>query len=211
MSQWYEKRGYHLFLLAEEEFDRIYSKKHEIRKPDDYKDTKILTWYGPLEERTLKAMGASPFPIRVPDIATSYYTGVCDASVSPAIWIVGTQMYTVVKYINMTPIRYSPATGLISLAVWNQLPKEHQVAIDNYMASIEKGFRKQIRDDNEECLRAMFKYGLKETKLTSGELDAFKKRVLPIWDEFAEKGYYTKDELAEFKNIVAEYRAKSRK
>ncbi|PKN39070.1 MAG: C4-dicarboxylate ABC transporter substrate-binding protein [Deltaproteobacteria bacterium HGW-Deltaproteobacteria-2] len=211
ISQWYEKRGYHLFLLAEQDFDQIYSVKHEIRKPDDFKDVKIVTWNGLLEERSLKAIGASPVPVRVPEIASSYHTGVIDASVSPAIWIVGTQMYTIAKYVNTARIRYSPAIGIISLMAWNQLPKEHQVAIDNFMATIEKGFRQRVRDDNEECLKAMYKYGLKETKMTRAEIDVFKKRLLPVWDEFAEKGYYTKAELAELKGILAEYRNKNRK
>lgn len=211
ISQWYAKRGYHLFLLAEQDFDQIYSVKHEIRKPDDFRDVKIVTWNGILEERALKAMGASPVPVRVPEIASSYHTGVIDASVSPAIWIVGTQMYTVAKYVNTAHIRYSPAIGIISLMAWNQIPKEHQLAIDNFMATIEKGFRQRVRDDNEECLKAMYKYGLKETRMTPAETDVFKKRLLPVWDEFAEKGYYTKTELAEIKGILAEYRARVKK
>ena len=211
ISQWYEKRGYHLIVLAEQDFDQIYSTKHEIRTPDDFKNARFLTWYGPLEERTLKAMGGSPLPIRIPEVAASIRTGVCDAFITPALWSVGTQMYTVMKYINPVRIRYSPAAGLIMLPTWNLLPKEIQSAIDNYAISVEKEFRQKVRAGNEKCLKAMIKYGMTETKMTPAEIEVWKKRVIPIWDEFAAKGYYSKAELNEVKGLVAEYRTKHKK
>ena len=208
ISQWFEKRGYHIIVLAEQDFDQLYSTKHEIKTPDDFKKSRFLTWYGPLEERTLKALGASPLPIRVPEVAASIRTGVCDAFISPALWAVGTQMYTVMKYLNPLRIRYSPAAGLITLQVWNVLPKETQVAIDNFAMSVEKDFREKVRASNEKSLKAMYKYGMKEAKMTPAEIDVFKKRLLPVWDEFAAKGYYSKAELAEVKGYLAEFRAK---
>jgi hypothetical protein len=33
---------------------------------------------------------------------------------------------------------------------------------------------------------------------------------MPVWDEFAEKGYYTEAELAEVKGYLAEFRAKNK-
>lgn len=211
ITQWFEKRGYHLIVLAEQDFDQIYSTKHEIKTPDDFKNARFLTWYGALEERTLKAMGGSPLPIRIPEVAASIRTGVCDAFITPALWSVGTQMYTVMKYINPVRIRYSPAAGLIMLPTWNLLPKEVQIAIDNFAISVEKEFRQRVRAGNEKCLKAMIKYGMIETKMTPAEIDVWKKRIMPIWDEFAAKGYYSKAELEEVKGLVAEYRSKHRK
>jgi len=52
---------------------------------------------------------------------------------------------------------------------------------------------------------------MKEVKMTPAEIDALKKKVMPVWDEFAAKGYYTKADLAEVKALLAEYRAKNRK
>ena len=211
INQWFEKRGYHFIVLAEQDFDQIYSTKREMKTPDDFKNSRVLTWYGPLEERTLKALGASPLPIRVPEIAASIRTGVCDVFISPALWAVGTQMYTVMKYINPIHIRYSPAAGLISLTTWKLIPKEYQIAIDNFAISVEKDFRQKVRASNAKCLTSMYKYGMKEAKMTPAEIDVWKKRLLPVWDEFAEKGYYSKAELAEVKNLLAEFRSKNRK
>jgi len=75
INQWFEKRGYHLVLLAEQDFDQIYSTKIPIKTLDDFKNSRVLTWYGPMEERILKALSASPLPIRVPEVAASIRTG----------------------------------------------------------------------------------------------------------------------------------------
>lgn len=210
LSKWFEKRGYHLILLAEQDFDQIYSTKREIRTPDDFKNSRFLTWYGPLEERTLKSMGASPLPIRIPEVASSIRTGVCDTFIAPALWAVGTQMYTVMKYINPTRIRYSPAAGIVTIPTWNLLPKDIQIALDNFTMEIEKDFRQKVRASNTKSVDAMIKYGMKEVKMTPADIDVWKKRLIPLWDEFAEKGYYTKAELAEVKGYLAEFRAKNK-
>jgi len=47
--------------------------------------------------------------------------------------------------------------------------------------------------------------------MTTAEIDVLKKRLMPVWDEFAAKGYYPKAELAELKALLAEYRAKNKK
>jgi len=211
ITKWFEKRGYHLIVLAEQDFDQIYSTKREIKTPEDFRNSRVLTWYGPLEERSLKALGASPLPIRVPEVAASIRTGVCDAFISPALWAVGTQMYTVMKYINPVHIRYSPAGGIILTSTWNQLPKNIQDTLDEYSISIERDFRMKVRASNEKSLKAMYKYGMKEAKMTPAEIEEWKKRLIPVWDEFAQKGFYTKAELEEVKGYLAEFRSKKKK
>lgn len=208
INEWFEKRGYHLVILAEQGFDQIYSTKREIRTVRDIKKSHFQTWYGPMEEKTLKALGASPVPIRPTEVSAAVRTGICDALISPAIWAVGTQLYTVMKYLNPVTIRYSPAGGVVSLQAWNQLPKEDQIAIDDYVKSMEKDFRQKIRAINEKGIAAMYQHGIKEVKMTPEEKDVLKSRVLAVWDEFAKKEYYSRADLDYVKNLLAEYRNK---
>ena len=89
------------------------------------------------------------------------------------------------------------------------MPKDLQDAIDKYAISVEKELREKVRASNEKCLKAMIKYGMKEAKMSPAEIDVFKKKLLPIWDEFAGK-YYSKAELEEVKGYLAEFRAKKK-
>ncbi|KQC06144.1 MAG: hypothetical protein APR62_08340 [Smithella sp. SDB] len=208
INEWFEKRGYHLVVLAEQGFDQIYSAKREIRTVSDIKKSRFQTWYGPMEEKTLKALGASPIPVRPIDISAAVREGMCDAMISPAIWVVGTQLYNVMHYLNPLPIRYSPAGGVVSLKAWNKLPKEDQISIDNYLKSIEKEFRQKIRAINEKAIAAMYQHGMKEVKMTPDEINVLRTRVLAVWDEFAEKGYYSRADLYYIKNLLEEFRSK---
>jgi len=97
------------------------------------------------------------------------------------------------------------------MQIWNLLPEEAKALLDYYVTSIEKEFRQKVRESNEKCLKAMYKYGMKEVKMTPAEIDILKKRLLPVWDEFAAKGYYSKAELNEVKSLLAKYRAKNKK
>jgi TRAP-type C4-dicarboxylate transport system substrate-binding protein len=211
IGQWFEKHGYHLTMLTEQDFDQIYSTKFPVKTPDDFKRSRFLTWYGALEEKTLKNLTASPLPIRVSEIASSLRTGVADAFIAPALWAVGTQMYTVMKYINPVHIRYSPAAGMIGISTWKLIPKEYQKAIDDYVFSVEKTYRQKVREGNAKCVKAMYKYGMKEVKMTPAEIEVLRKNIIPIWDEFAAKGYYSKAELEEVKGYLAEFRSKNKK
>jgi len=49
--------------------------------------------------------------------------------------------------------------------------------------------------------------GMVETKMTQAEIDVFKTRLLPVWDQFAGK-YYPKADLAEIRSMLSEYRVK---
>ena len=120
-------------------------------------------------------------------------------------------MYTVMKYLNPLRIRYSPAGGVVSLSTWKLLPKEVQTVIDDYAMSIEKDFRRKVRENNEKCLKAMYKYGMKKVKMTPAEIEVLKSKIKPVWDEFAKKGYYSKAEIEKLKALLAEYRAKNKK
>lgn len=120
----HKKRGYKMLSLLWQDFDEIYSSKYEFRNPDDFKKSRILTWYGLLEDRMLSSLGASPIPANVPEVASNMRSGVTDAMIAPAIWMVGTQLYQVSKYVNTLKWRFSPVTVVVIQKAWDRAVKE---------------------------------------------------------------------------------------
>jgi TRAP-type C4-dicarboxylate transport system substrate-binding protein len=265
----HEKRGYKMLYLLWQDFDEIYSSKYEFRTPDDFKKSRILTWYGKLEDRMLRTLGASPIPVNVPEAASNMRSGVTDAMIAPAIWTVGTQLYQVSKYVNTHKWRFSPATIVVSQKAWDRTVKglqdliqeaindpqtikkakegaplangklvktmeswirqkviesnvsdatglknllesalkEQIDAMENLGKKDEAWLRQEIRKSNVSCLNAMIKYGVKEVKMTTAEVETIKKRVTPLWDQFANEGLYPKELLKEIKQDLATFRA----
>jgi TRAP-type C4-dicarboxylate transport system substrate-binding protein len=203
----YEKYGYKLLVLGEQDFDRFYSVKVPIKDAASVKQSRMLTWYGSLEQKVLTALGANPIPVGVPEVCSSVRTGVCDAFIAPGIWVVGSQIYTVVKYVNPTPIRYSPGVFIVSLKAWSKLPEKYRDAIEKALLKVDQPWRDEVRVGNLKCYNAMLKYGLKEVKMSPAETQDMTRKVLPVWDEFASNKTYPKSLLVEIKQILADYRA----
>jgi TRAP-type C4-dicarboxylate transport system substrate-binding protein len=85
---------------------------------------------------------------------------------APAIWYVGSQLYTITNYITPSMISYLPGCIIVTTKAWNRVPEKYRDAIDELMIALEPGFNKYSRNSNEKCVRAMVKYGVNEVKLT---------------------------------------------
>ena len=200
-----EKRGFKILAISDVDFDQIYSTKNNIETIEDIKGSKILTWFGPLENKMLKSLGVSPIPVNVPEVVSSIKTGICNMAISPSMWWVGAQLYTDTKYVNPIPIRYVPAVIVINLDAWNKIPEKHQKPMATLCAKFEKEFKNVIRKCNDKSYRAMIKYGIKEVKVTPAELARFKKATRPVWDELA-GDVYSKEILDEVIGLLKDYR-----
>ncbi|MDY6934119.1 MAG: TRAP transporter substrate-binding protein DctP [Spirochaetota bacterium] len=204
----YEKNGYKLLVWVDQDFDQIYSTKYEMRTPEDFKKSRFLTHAGRIEIELIKALGASPIPVGVPEVVPSFRAGVCDTVISPALWWLGSQLYTITKFVNAYPFRYSPATIVVTNKNWRKLPKKHRIALNKELPSLQSYMNKIAHKINRDCLNAMIKYGLKDVKMSSEEIDVFKDKTRPIWNKLVGK-MYTKKLLDDLSYHLRVYRAKN--
>ena len=109
MDKYMAEQGFKLLLWNDQDFDQLYSTKYRFDKMEDFKKAKFFTWYGPLEVAVLQKLGANPIPVDVPEAPTMIRQHVADSAVAPALFVVGAQMYNVIKYVNPVKIRYSPS------------------------------------------------------------------------------------------------------
>ena len=202
----FEERGYRLLSLIDQDFDQIYSTKRAIRAPEDFVKSRFVTYSGVMEYELFRAIGASPIPLNVPEIVTSIRAGIADGLIAPAIWYVGSQLYTMTKHVTPTNMRYAPACIVVSMKAWNRISEENQKAIEKVLPQIECGMNECGHDGNARCLRAMIKYGVKEVKLTPAEIEVLKKKTMPLWDKLADK-QYSRGLLNEVLGHIEEYRS----
>ncbi|MBW1988105.1 MAG: TRAP transporter substrate-binding protein DctP [Deltaproteobacteria bacterium] len=197
--------GYMALSWTDQDFDQLYSTKYPLNNLEAFKRARFLTWYGPLEEALFIALGASPIPVSVPEASASLRQGVVDAAIGPAIWVVGAQMYSTVKFVYPIKIRYSPAVILISLESWKELPKKYVDELFAMRPELEAKYCAEVRKDNKKCLEAIIRYGVREGKINSADLKEIKKRAKTIWYEKAGE-LYPKKTLDELISYLEEYR-----
>ncbi|MFH1887088.1 MAG: TRAP transporter substrate-binding protein DctP [Pseudomonadota bacterium] len=202
--------GYFALAWTDQDFDQLYSTRHDLNSLEAFKKARFMTWYGPLEEALFTALGASAVPVNVPEASASLRQGVVDAAIGPAIWVVGAQMYTVVKYVYPMKIRYSPGLILVTLEAWDMLPENYQKRFQAIRFDLEAEYVKEIRKDNEKCLAAVLKYGIREGRIAPKDLEAIKERAKSTWYELADK-VYPKATLDELLVMLEDFRAQNNK
>ncbi len=200
-----ESKGYKLISWIDQDFDRFYSLKHKFTRLEDFSKARIVTWYGDLEQRVLERLGATPIPVDVPDIPGALRSGRVDTNIAPAIWMVGTQMYSVSRYVNSMHIRYAPGLIVLTMDAWNSVPEEYHAKIMELQDDVTAKFVAGIRKDNEKSLQAMLRYGMIETSPEPEELIKIKKALAPVGQEMVGK-LYSQEVLDEVTGHLEEYR-----
>ena len=201
-----EKRGYKMIAWADQDFDQIYSVKWKMDKLEDFRNARFLSWYGTMEQKLLTSLGSSPSPVNVTELTPSLRQGVGDTMIAPAIWVVGSQLYTVIKYVNPIKIRYSPAAVFVTMDTFTSLPESYQKNILAIRDNELNTFIQKSRIDSEKSYQAMLKYGMKETRMRQDELTQIREKAKKIWAEMAGRDF-PKELLDELQGYLAEFRS----
>ena len=201
-----KKAGYFALAWTDQDFDQVFSTKYDLNTLEAFKKARFMTWYGPLEQALLNALGASPVPVNVPEASASIRQGVVDAAVGAAIWVVGAQMYSVIKFYYPVKIRYSPSVILVTLDAWNMLPDNYKQRFHDIRFDLERDYVTEIRKDNEKCLIAIQKYGIRKGEIAPADMAAIEERAKTTWYELADK-VYPKATLDELLAFLKEFRA----
>lgn len=198
-------QGFKLIFWIDQDFDQLYSTKYDFSSPEHFRQSKFLTWYGPVEEKCLEALGASPIPVNVPEAASSVRQGVVDALICPAFGIIGFQMQSQIRYMSPVKIRYSPALAVFSAKSWTRMPEKYRAPMDVDRDRLVNRFLAATRRDNEKALVALVRYGVRKTQIDPKAMDAMRRKTRPVWDALAGK-IYTRHTLDEILRHLAEYR-----
>jgi TRAP-type C4-dicarboxylate transport system substrate-binding protein len=202
---YFSQHGIKLLFWVDQDFDQIYSSTSPLATLEDFRKANFVTWYGPIEQAVFDALGVKTTPMSVPQISAAWRAGKVDSGISPAIWMVGAQLYTVVRYVNPIKIRYAPVIIAVSMDAWNSLPKAYQDGIWEQRDDAVARFTAGTRRDNARSVEAMIGYGLTETKMTPAEFARLHKQAVSIYSELADD-VYPVGLLQELMRYLAEFR-----
>lgn len=203
-----ERHAFRMLAWLDQDFDQIYSNVPIVRL-EDFSKTTFLTWFGPLEGRLLKRLGSQAIPMGVVELPSSIRAGVAKSLICPAIYVVGTQLYSQFSFVNSMKIRYVPGFTVASVKAWDELPARHQQIILKSREQWAIKFNEGTRIDTQKCLQAIIKYGIKDAKSSPEDLEKIKAQALPLWDELIDK-MYPEELLDEIKTHLADYRSQTR-
>ncbi len=183
-DSFFRAKGFKLLMWVDQDFDLFYSTKWRLDTLEDWKQAKILSWSGEIEEAWMKALGAHPIPLGIVESPSAIRTGVADTNITTGIWQVGTQIYTTTKYVNLTRIRYTPAAVVVTKKAYEEIPLEYRKNIAAIRSSLEDRFNEGTRKDARTCVEGMIRYGVEPVEDSPEMVTQIRKRTTAVWDKF---------------------------
>jgi TRAP-type C4-dicarboxylate transport system substrate-binding protein len=179
-----------LTLWASSPYFLITTKK-QVKTMEDLKGMKIRVVGGPPTEQ-MKALGAIPTPMPMPDTYLAMDRGVIDGMGAPWEAIHGFRLYEVVKYYTIVPLSAVYFSMSMNKAKWDSLPKDVQGAImsvgqlggakfwgKNWFDTAEEGVAEAIKKGNYQ----MTKYTVPPDELAKWSKVAGE----PLWKEWVKR------------------------
>lgn len=176
---------------TENEFRDINSKQGPITKPSDLKGVKIRVMNSPVYMDTFRQLGASPVGIPFPELYNALQQGVIDAQENPLLTSILIKATEVAKYVTDTDHILTECIIIVNPDFWARLTPAQQkifreaakVAIVTNRrtnAALHKKLPKIGLSVEEYCQ----KNGVKVTKLTPAQRQAFADAMRPVWAKY---------------------------
>ncbi|MGV8893375.1 MAG: TRAP transporter substrate-binding protein [Burkholderiaceae bacterium] len=159
--------------------------KHPITRVEDFEGLKLRAIQARISQETLKALGANPVPLAVPELYTALETRTVDGQGTPTAVIAALKLNEVQKYLSLTKHTYGAFVPLVSKKFWDKLSEGDRKTLKD--AAIEaRGFQRKVaRDQAQSAQASMAAKGLIVNQVSAAEHARMREKVQPVWKMFA--------------------------
>ena len=175
-------------------FRQFTNNSRPIRVPEDMKGLKIRVYQSAALIATFKAIpGVGAVPMSFAEVYSALQQKVVDAQDNPLPLVWTQRFYEVQKYLSLTKHIFYPRMYCINEKFLQSLPPELK-AITEKTASEAATVQRRLNTELDDSLVERFK---KETKIqvnTDVDREAFRKLMVPVWEQFYDKIAPTKEE-----------------
>ena len=159
--------------------------KHPIQKWEDFQGLKFRAVQAKISQETVKALGANPVPLAVPELYTALETRTVDGQGTPSAVIAALKLNEVQKYLSLTKHSYGAFLPLVSKKFWDSLPPADQTILREAAVETRAFQRGVARDQAKNAETTMAAKGLLINDVTPAERQRMRAQVKPVWDMFA--------------------------
>ncbi len=205
-----EASGFRLFLWVDQDFDRFFSRKGPLVHLEDFRSTRFAGLYESLDSVLYAALSAPFTPMDVPGGLEALRQGSCDATLAPALFVLGSGLQGIARTMNPLPIRYAPATLVLSNAAWDSLSPRHRECLLAERESIQQAFCRASRQDTEQCLASLRQYGVNQEPMDPQAELALKVALKRSWNDLS-GDVFPPELLARILSLLEEFRGSREK
>lgn len=161
--------------------------KRPIARVEDFQGLKFRAVQAKISQETVKALGANPVPLAVPELYTALETKTVDGQGTPTAVIAALKLGEVQKYLSLTRHAYGAFVPLVSKKFWDKLSDADRKILQD--AALEaRAFQRQVARDQARSAQAdLAAKGMQVNEVTPAEMVRFRDKVKPVWDMFAKE------------------------
>ena len=181
---------------------KIMSANKPLKMPADFQGLKMRIQSSKVLEAQMRALGAIPQIMAFSDVYQALQTGVVDGTENPPSNEYTQKMHEVQKYTVLSDHGYVGYAVIVNKKFWDGLPEDIRTELTKAMKEATDYSNGIAQKENDDAVEAMRKSGMTTiTTLTAEEKAAWRKTLLPIYDEMASR--VGKDTIAEFEKEAA--------
>ncbi|WP_368643725.1 TRAP transporter substrate-binding protein [Castellaniella ginsengisoli] len=158
--------------------------KHPIAKAEDFEGLKFRSIQAKITQETIKALGANPVPLAVPELYTALETRTIDGQGTPNAVIAALKLYEVQKYLSITRHSYGAFIPLVSKVFWDKLTPGQQQILKDAAVEARTYQREVARAQAQSAKDVMAKHGMEINEVSDAEHERMRERVQPVWQMF---------------------------
>ncbi|MCB1046211.1 MAG: TRAP transporter substrate-binding protein DctP [Calditrichaeota bacterium] len=163
----FREKNFELLGWAEVGFVHFFSQQ-PIRTLDDLRQQKMWLWEGdPLASAYFKELGLKPVPLALPDVLTSFQTGLINAAYASPYGASVLQWQSRVNHVSDLAMANASGAVLVSDKAWNKLSAADQVTVRQIARKHLRRLTLESRRENQEAMDAFLKAGI--TQINSSE------------------------------------------
>ncbi|PPC74059.1 C4-dicarboxylate ABC transporter substrate-binding protein [Pokkaliibacter plantistimulans] len=182
-----KKTGIKMLAMADNGIRQFTNSKRPISSPEDMKGLKIRVQPGPIFQKLVESLGASPSVITWPELPGALQQGVVDGQENGVTNILAGSLYQYQKYATLDGHIYSLHAYLMNNRFFEKLDADEQKAVLDGVEIAKKIHREMTSNQDLNAKQILTDKGMQVTELTPEQIEAFRQAAQPPVKAWAEQ------------------------
>ena len=161
--------------------------KHPIRRVEDFQGLKFRSIQAKITQETIRALGANPVPLAVPELYTALETRTIDGQGTPPAVIAALKLGEVQKYLSLTKHSYGAFLPLVSKKFWDKLSEADRKTLVDAAVEARTYQRQVAREQAQSAQAKLAAGGMQVNDIAPAEVLRMRERVQPVWNQFSKE------------------------
>lgn len=176
--------------------------KTPVNSLSDLKNLKIRVPNNDISVAMFNDLGAAPTPMALSEVYTSLSQGVVDGVENPLTTLYNNKFQEVCKNVTMTNHQMTFSNFVVGQEFWNSLPAEYQQAVVSCGEEAAKYNNELYQQVSAEMQEKLKNEGCTITALDETTQEEFKSACLGLYQEYEDKGTWTKGLYEKLQGII---------